>query len=148
VPDKATLDTTVLRRANVALQGNRAAATLLARRLCLLQRIRSKQICLLISRNLIEEYRQQLLPCRNDLVKAFLELATKPDGKHVVINWKASWSGGDRGRARECRYPAEDDHVLRTAIRNEPSTIYTEEMRMLNVDACIYKEFGVHIQKP
>ena len=148
MPPEVTLDTTVLRRANVELQGNRAAATLLARRLALLQRIRTRQICVLISSHLVEEYRQQLFPVQNDFVRAFIELATRPDGKHVVINWKVPWSGGDRSRARRCRYPTEDDHVLRTAIRDQPSVIYTEEGRMLNVDACVYREFRVHIQEP
>ena len=148
MPHEATLDTTVLRRANVMLQGTRATATLMARRLSLLLRIQQRHICVLISPQLFEEYRQQLLPVQNDFVRAFIELVTIPDGKNVITNWKVPWSGGDRNRARACRYPAEDDHVLRTAIRNQPSTIYTEEGRMLRADACIYREFRVHIREP
>jgi hypothetical protein len=148
VPDEVTLDTTVLRRANIALQGDRITATRLARRITLLHRIQARQVCLLISTRLAVEYRDQLLPVQNEFIRAFLDLATRPDGHHVVMNWKESWSGGDRDRARNCRYPAEDDHVLRTAIRDQPTTIYTEEGRMLSVDACIYQEFGVHIREP
>jgi hypothetical protein len=148
MPDEVTLDTTVLRRANVALQGDRATANLLARRLTLLRRIRAKEICVLVSQNLIQEYSRQLLPFQNDFVRSFLELVSKPDGARVVVNWKVPWSGGDRSRARGCRYPAEDDHVLRTAIRNQPTIIFSEEDRMLRTDACIYREFRVHIQRP
>ena len=145
---EAAVDTTVLRRANVALEGNRADANLLSRRLQLLQQIRGKQISILVSNRLVQEYCEQLPTLRNDVVKAFLELVTNPDGKHVIINWKASWSGGDRNRARRCRYPSEDDHVLRTAIRDNSTVIYTEEGRMLRADSCIYREFLVHIQEP
>lgn len=127
---------------------NRDAATLMARRLTLLQRIRGKQICLLISQRLVQEYLDQLIPIQNDFVKAFLEIMTRPDGHHVVLNWKPTWSGGEQSRARKCRYPAEDDHVLRTAIRDHSTLIYTEEDRMIKADACIYKEFRVHIQEP
>jgi hypothetical protein len=148
MPDEATLDTTVLRRANVALQGNRAAAALLARRLSLLQRIRLCEICVLVSPRLIREYREQLATPQNDFIRAFIELVTRPDGAHAVINWRVPWSGGDRSRVRRCRYPAEDDHVLRTAIRDQPTTIYSEEGRMLRADTCIYKEFRVHILEP
>jgi hypothetical protein len=142
------VDTTVLRRANVSLSDGRGEATLLSRRILLLRRIRARQICVLISPHLVHEYQQQLFPIQNEFIRSFLELITKPDAVHVISNWKPSWSGGDRGRARKCRYPQEDDHVLRTAIRSQPSTIYTEEGRMLQSNACVYRHFRVHIQEP
>ncbi len=145
---EAALDTTVLQRANVVIGPTKAGAALLSRRLTLLQFICQRQLCILISKRLAHEYVRQLKTIKNDFVKAFIELVTTPDGKHVILNWKTRWSGGDRGRARGCRYPAEDDHVLRTAIRGHPTTIYTEEGRMLNADACIYQEFRVHIKEP
>jgi hypothetical protein len=145
---EAAIDTTVLRRANVVLAGNRAAAKLMARRLSLLQRIEAKQVTALISNPLVHEYLEQLRPLQNEFIRTFLELVTNPGGKHAVMNWKVSWSGGDRDRARKCRYPAEDDHVLRTAIRGEPTTIFTEENRMLQAGYCVYQEFNVRIQAP
>jgi len=148
MPGEVTLDTTVLRRANVSLEGDRAAAALLSRRLSLLRQICSKKLCVLISSRLAQEYREQLTSIQNEFVRAFLELVTTPDGTHVVMNWAAKWSGGERSRARGCRYPAEDDHVLRTAIRRQPTVIITEEGRMLRADACIYREFRVHIRQP
>jgi hypothetical protein len=148
MPEEAALDTTVLRRANVPLEGTRASATLLARRLSLLQRTCRKEMCVLISTRLLHEYADQIKSAQNDFVKAFIELVTRPDGGHVVLNWKTPWSGGERDRARRCRYPLEDHHVLRTAIRDQPTTIYSEEGRMLGADACIYREFRVHITEP
>jgi hypothetical protein len=148
VPEEAALDTTVLRRANVELKENRAAAVRMSSRLALLRRICKKEIVVLISERLAHEYMVQLRDVQNEVVKAFLELATKPDGNHVVFNWKSQWSGSDRDRARLCRYPKEDEHVLRTAIRDGPTVIYTEEGRMLRTDACIYGAFRVHIQEP
>jgi hypothetical protein len=148
VPHEAALDTTVLRRANVPLQGTRADATLMAKRLALLRRIRTNEINVLVSQRLIQEYSDQLKTYQNEFVKTFMELATQPDGRHVILNWKDRWSGGDRERAARCRYPHEDNHVLRTAIRPNPSMIYSEEHRMLRADACIYRVFRVHILEP
>lgn len=148
MPHEAAIDTTVLQRANVPLTPDRVAATLLARRLSLLQSIFDNEICVLISRRLAHEYSQQLRVQKNEAVRAFIELVTRADGAHVIFNWLKQWSGRDRERARRCRYPAEDDHVLRTAIRGEPTVIYTEEERMLKVDACIYRQFRVHIKQP
>jgi hypothetical protein len=148
VPDEIALDTTVLRLANVRLDGTRAQAARMAARLSLLRRIRDKEMRLLVSRFLIHEYCCQVSVGQNDFVKAFLELLTRPDGTYVIINWKNRWSGGERHRARKCRYPSEDYHVLRTAFRPHPTVIYTEEDRMLRADACIYRAFGVHIREP
>ena len=50
-----------------------------------------------------------------------------PDGSRVVALW------------------GEDDHVLRTSITDGPSVIYGEEDRMLRTDACIHREFSVHV---
>lgn len=148
MPDQVALDTTVLRRANVTLTGDRAEANLMARRIDLLKRIHAKKACLLVSPTLVAEYMAQVMPPRNDFVRTTLELATKPDGQHIVANWKQSWSGGERGRARDCRYPEEDDHVLRTAIHDKTTTIYSEETRMVDADQCIYRKFRVHIRTP
>lgn len=148
MPDEAAIDTTVLRRANVTLVGGREDARRLSRRLSLLSRIRRNEIFVLISAHLIHEYREQIKFAQNDFVKAFMELVTKPDGVNVVLNWKTPWSGGDRDQARRCQFPLEDDHVLRTAIRGQPTTIYSEEGRMLRADACIYRRFRVHITEP
>jgi hypothetical protein len=145
---EAAIDTTVLRRANVPLVGNRAFARLLARRLALLQRIQRSEITVLLSDRLLREYREQLSTPHNEFIRAFLELVTRPDGTHVVMNWRTPWSSGDRSKARECRFPAEDDHVLRTAIRGQRTAIYSEEHRMLVTDACIYREFRVHVREP
>ena len=148
MPDEAAVDTTVLRLSNVLLVDGRENATRLKRRLSLLGRICKKEICILISVRLIHEYREQVILGQNEIVNAFIEIITRPDGEHVILNWKAPWSGGEREKARKCRYPEEDDHVLRTAIRGKRTTIYTEEVRMLNADACIYKKFRVHISEP
>lgn len=148
MPNEVALDTTVLRRANVELEGTRAAATLMAKRLALLTRIRKGEISVLVSLRLVHEYLDQVRPSKNEYIRAFLEIVTRPDGKHVILNWKGRWSGGERARVARCRYPNEDHHVLRTAIRPDPSVIYSEEDRMLRADKCIYREFQVHIKKP
>jgi CRISPR/Cas system Type II protein with McrA/HNH and RuvC-like nuclease domain len=84
--DEAALDTTILQRANVVLTGDRAGATLMARRLCLLRRISRREIRVIISQRLLHEYSTQITVFHNDFVKAFIELLTTPDGTHIAVN--------------------------------------------------------------
>jgi len=148
VPEELTIDTTVLVRANVTLTPAREAATLLAARLGLLQRVNARQAAVLISMRLANEYARRLRNYRNEVVRAFLDLVTRPDGSHVVLNWRSPWTRADRARVHECRFPAEDSHVLRTAVRDHPTTIYSEEERMLRAQACIRRHFLVRISRP
>jgi hypothetical protein len=120
----------------------------MSKRLRLLRRIHANQLIVLISKRLAEEYRQQVRVPKNEFVRAFFELLTPPDGVRVIPNWRTPWSGGDRDTARRCRFPAHDEHVLRTAIRGYRTTIYTEDGRMLSTDACIYRNFRVHVTHP
>lgn len=96
MPDEIALDTTVLRRANVILVPGREDATLMGRRLSLLNHICSNNISILISASLIQEYQEQIRFAQNDFVKIFIDLVTRPDGIRVIRNWKTSWSGGKK----------------------------------------------------
>lgn len=139
------VDTSVLQKANAPLSTQPRARSLFRRRLTLLERISRRELSVLISRQLIAEYDRQIREPRNEYIRAFLELVTDPSKS--IFNWHTPWSG-DRDNARKCRFPREDDHVLRTAICGGPSVIFTEEGRMLRADACIYHNFRVHIQEP
>jgi hypothetical protein len=143
MPD-VVIDTMIIQKANATLTKDPGAAKLFVRRIRLLQRIQTGELRALKSRTLIAEYRRQVREPRNDFVRAFLELIDHP--KRSLFNWKERWSGADREKARRCRFPREDDHVLRTAIREESvTTIYTEEGRMIGANECIYRAFGVHV---
>jgi hypothetical protein len=100
-----------------------------------------------MSRQLLVEYRNQIREPRNDFVRAFFDLLSQEE--RVRWNWKQRWSGADREKARDCRFPEEDDHVLRTAIlTDEKSLILSEEARMVAANGCIYKAFRVRINDP
>lgn len=142
---ECVLDTMVLRNANAPLLTPPRLRSVFVRRLRLLQRIHSREITVLISRQVLAEYQKHIKSPLNDYVRAFFELISTPG--HVIWNW-AKWSGGQRDKARRCRYPEEDDHVLRTAIRPGGSTIFSEEQRMLKTNACIYRHFKAHIVCP
>ena len=85
----------------------------------------------------------------NEFVRVFFDLVTAPDPnpKRCITNW-APWPSGRSDRARRCRYPKHDDHLLRTAIRPKPTTIITEDKGLLETDRCIYLHFRVHIRLP
>ena len=147
MPRECVVDTTVLQKANAPLNRELREHSQFASRLRLLTHLMEGRLTLLVSSKLFQEYRRQIPEPRNDKIKALFELiSSRPD--RVIFNWKPRWSGADREKARGCRYPKEDDHVLRTAVRPHGAAIITEEQRMLNADSCIYREFRVHIFEP
>lgn len=143
--EECVIDTTVLQKANATINKPPRKASLFVKRVNLLLDIQGGKRTVLISEKLLDEYKRKLKSPRNDYVKAFFELLADPD--RCIRNW-ANWPSRLQEKARACRYPAEDDHVLRTAVqpgKKSRSTIITEEGRMLKADACIYREFKVHI---
>ncbi len=142
MPSQYVVDTTVLQKANALITAPPGRNSLFARRIRLLDDIRQGQKTVLYSRRLLAEYERQVRTPRNDFVRLFFERLARPGG--AVYNW-ANWPSRDREKARECRYPQEDDHVLRTAISDRPTTIVSEEGRMVQAGACIYRHFRVHI---
>lgn len=147
MPSLCVIDTMVLRKANAPLDNRPPKeGRAFAKRVALLRRIRGGELQVLISSQLMREYREQVLQPRNDVVTAFFALLDDPNRSRP--NW-APWSGGRKEQQNKCRFPGEDTHVLRTAhVEDEPSTIFSEESRMLKTDACIHRNFGVHIQDP
>jgi hypothetical protein len=143
MPSECAIDTTVLQKANATITQRPRRNSQFMRRIGLLLDIQQGRRIALISRRLLAEYETKVTPPRNDFVKAFFELLANPD--RCVENW-VEWPAHRRQNARRCRYPRHDDHVLRTAIRPNPSTIITEDQQMLAADACINRHFRVHIE--
>lgn len=143
MPEETVIDTSVLQKANAKITKPPKEKRLFAKRVRLLDEIQRGLRIVLISRALLAEYERKLPSPRNDYIKAFFELLADPQRR--TENY-SKWPGHLRKKARGCRYPVEDDHVLRTAIRPAPTTIVTEENRMLRADECIYRKFRVHIR--
>lgn len=143
--EECVIDTTVLQRANISLTSRTAERRRFMRRLRLLNALREGRKTLLVSEKLVAEYDRQIRRPMNDYVKTFFELLVDPQRR--LLNW-ANWPAARREEARKCRYPREDDHVLRTAIRPHATTIFAEEERMTRADECIYRYFRVHIREP
>src|SRR6266516_5070003 len=145
MPEELAIDTSVLVRANITLTPERSAATLQAARLSLLRRVQSRQAAVLISERLAAEYGHRITTYKNDFVRLFFELVTQPDGTHIIMNCRTPWGHAELARADACRFPVEDRHVLRTAVRASRTTIYSEEGRVLAAHPCIRKAFDVVI---
>ncbi len=143
--EECVIDTTVLQRANIALTSRTVERRRFKRRLVLLNTLREGRKILLLSEQLAVEYHRQIKRPMNDYVKTFFELLVDP--QRCVLNW-TNWPAARREKARKCRYPREDDHVLRTAIRPHATTIFAEENRMIRADECIHRHFKVHIREP
>lgn len=140
---ECVVDTNILQKANAPLKSDPKTKRKFLRRLQLLQQVLDRHQTVLISQRLLTEYQSKIQEPRNDYVRLFLEILTHPAG--AVWNWHSPWTGG-RQKARDCRFPAHDDHVLRTAIRPNDSTIFTEELPMLKLDKCLHQKFGVHVR--
>lgn len=145
MPDLVVVDTGVLQKANAPLGQSMREHSKFARRLDLLAHLKRGSLKAMISARLLAEYRTQVPKPRNDYVRAFFELVSDPGRR--VLNWCRS-SGRFRSHARMCRFPPEDDHVLRTAVCDTGSTILSEEHRMLVTDACIHRRLRVHVLDP
>jgi len=141
--DEIVIDTTVLQKANAAITVQPGRRSRFARRLRLLENLRRGGTTVLFSKRLLTEYRKQIKSPRNDFVRLFFEILDDPG--RATYNW-ATWSGQERDKVSRCRFPREDYHVLRTAIRPNATTIVTEEERMLKTDEGLYRAFRVHVR--
>lgn len=139
------IDTTVLQKANAPLHKSSREHSLFRKRLRLLEHVQSGRAVALISSKLLSEYERQVPIPSNDYVQAFFGLVLDPGRR--TSNW-AAWPGGRSEKARKCRFPKHDDHVLRTAIRPKSTTVYCEDAAMLKADRCIYRAFRVRIRQP
>lgn len=145
---ECVIDTVVLQKANAPTESQPRIRSQFRIRLKLLRAIQNGGIVVLISSKLLQEYRRQINPPRNDALRTFFSLLDAQDPRRVAFNW-ARWTGSTRTRAHKCRFPREDTHVLQTAIRESGrSFIVTEERRILQTDSCIYREFRVHATTP
>lgn len=144
--DECVIDTNVLQRANAPLIHEPREGSQFRRRLAILERISRGHLIVLWSRQLLAEYTRNIREPRNDQVRVFFEILDRPG--RAIMNWYAPWSGNRVDMCRRCRYPEHDDHLLRTAIRPAPSTIFTEENALLGTGRCIYRRFRVRIRCP
>lgn len=143
---ECVVDTNVLQKANAPIeQRPPKEGRQIHKRLALLQRIRQGELKILYSHKLMAEYRNKITTPRNDFISAFFALITS--GQSAVLNWPSPWKV-KMLEAQECRFPVEDYHVLRTAIRPETSTIFSEEGRILATDKCIYRRLRIRIVDP
>lgn len=143
VPE-CVIDTDVLQKANAPILS--PPGPMFRRRVALLARIRNGQLVVLMSARVLAEYGQKVREPRNDYVKLFLELASDP--RRARMNWVRHWSGKYRSYVSKCRFPHHDLHLLRTAVRPNGATIYTEEGPLLRTDQCIHRYLRVHVAEP
>lgn len=145
--DPCVVDTMVLQKANAPIGEQRKTGRDFGKRIALLRSIKDGKIKVLISAKLLAEYQSHVTTPRNEVIRSFLELLTKSGTARW--NYAKPWSGAQREKMSRCRFPNEDEHVLRTAVLDgEGSTILTEEGRMLRTDACIHRSFDVHVKNP
>jgi hypothetical protein len=139
---KAAIDTMVLQKSNAEVAKRPRENSRFVARIRILKRATGGDIVPLYSARLIQEYRRQVPTPRNDSVRAFL------DGleRNGILNWKNPWTGTDRDNMRSCRFPGEDEHVLRTAATHgERTHLISEENRILTKKTCVKRKFNVAI---
>lgn len=142
----------VLQKANAPIVKPPRSTARVRERWALLRSIVEGRRRALVSSRLLHEYQARVKPPRNDLTRAFVELAeralTLGRGEAFTHNWASPWDGSRRDAMNRCRFPPEDEHVLRTAVRDGGSTIFTEEERMLRTNGCLYRRLDVRVAEP
>jgi hypothetical protein len=116
------------------------------RREAFLAHLATEDAVILLSAKLLAEYNRQLPQTQSDALRRFFETADMPG--RSLMNWSKRWGGAERSQARGCGFPAHDDHLLRTALRDGPSTLATEEQALLRTDRCIQRHFDIHVHDP
>jgi len=144
---ECVVDTMVLRKANAVIQSTPTQTRDFAKRILLLQNLRTGEFRLLFSKKLLSEYRSQVLEPRNDYVKAIFDLMTLVPG-----NARHNWAPRKQivQTMQDCRFPAEDEHLLRTAaLDDDISVLFTEEGRIMQCDIAKLKRcLGVAVENP
>lgn len=143
---ECVIDTGIIQKTNATITTDPAAASHFLKRVRLLSRVHAGQIKPLVSKRLLAEYAKQVEKPRNETVRLFFETLDKPDG--AIWNWRTPWSRGQAAQARRCRFPKEDVHLLRTALRDHGGLILSEEARVLACDKALHLHFGVHTSLP
>ena len=142
---ECVVDTNVLQKANAPFERIPREGRQILKRVELLSRIKRGELTILYSEKLMAEYRRNISQPRNEFITAFFALITS--GQSAIPNWPSPWRAKQL-EARKCRFPGEDDHVLRTAIRPDTSTIFSEERRILASAECIFRRLRIRIVDP
>lgn len=137
---RCVVDTTVLQKANAAITVAPGAGKEIQDRFRLLQRIQSGELQPMYSKKLEGEWRTKVKEPRNDFVQAFYALVVNGVAE---FNW-AHWRGSDDDRLAKCKFPMEDKHLVRTAVRDgERTYVVSEEERVTRGAKCVQRCFNV-----
>src|SRR3990172_2043651 len=91
---KLAIDTIVFQSANAPMRSEPRLNRLFVKRIRLIRKILSGNVVILISKMLIQEYREKIKP-RNELLKALLDGLTSNDGRSPlqIQHNSARWHG-------------------------------------------------------
>jgi hypothetical protein len=137
----SVLDATVVAFGNGDIAARRPG-NLFDRRLTAIEQVASGLRRLRYNTRLLGEYTQLIQERRNDVIELFF---TALDDERSVLVKRNTLSRQDYARARKCRWPTHDQHLLAAAVEGNDPTIFVTESRHVQRAAKILTCFAVHI---
>jgi hypothetical protein len=138
---ECVFDTSFVRLANDSLFGEKRG-NLLNRRLTPLRQAVAAKSHLRYNRKLLGEYSMQIRERHNDVVEQFFALLDSPQATLVRKN---ALSRQDNAKARLCRWPVHDQHVLAAAIGGDDVVIHVTEGALGACSKAVKRVFGFQI---
>jgi len=139
MPD-SILDATVVAFANGNIAA-RAKGNAFDRRLAAIEQVAYGHRRLRYNQKLLREYQQVIKEYRNDVVDLFFTVLTD---RSILVRTN-TLSRQDYARAKKCRWPSHDQHLLAAAMGGDEPTIFVTESRHAVCAAKILARFGIHI---
>jgi len=137
------LDTTVVACANCDLRA-RTQGNSLNRRAALIERCVTGSLRVLYNKVLLQEYKNHIREHRNDLIESFFAVL---DSATAFLVRRSTLSRQDYNRARACRWPSHDQHLLAAALGGVRASIYVTEQALSRCAESIRREFRVRVEK-
>lgn len=136
----SVLDATVVAFANGDIAARRPG-NVFDRRLAAIEQVAHGRRRLRYNQKLLGEYQQVIQERRNDVIDLFFSVLADRSFR-VRAN---TLSRQDHAKAKKCRWPSHDQHLLAAAVGGDRPTIFVTESRHAACAAKILSCFGVHI---
>jgi hypothetical protein len=137
----SVIDTSVVSMANGQIAGRRRG-NVLDRRLSAIEDVAYGRRRLRYNPKLLVEYQRIVRAYRNDVIELFFIALTE----RAVFVRRNTLSRQDNAKARKCKWPGHDQHLLAAAVGGIQPTIFVTESHLHACAASVLACFAVHVE--
>jgi hypothetical protein len=138
----SVIDTSVVSMANGQIAGRRQGNAL-DRRLLAIEDVAYGRRRMRYNPRLLVEYRRIVRIYRNDVIELFFTALTE----RAVFVPRNTLSRQDNAKARKCKWPGHDQHLLAAAVGGIQPTIFVTEADLHACAASVLAYFAVHVEQ-